>query len=276
MSESVQNAAPSSSDLRCNLCGCTEFLAQRSRPGVRCAECNSFERTRLLWMYLEKLPLAPDARVLHLAPELGLYKRLAERVKAENYTVADINPAGYPTIPNVRKMDLCALDKEPSNRYDLIVHAHVLEHTPCNIAYTLYHLHRMMTPQGKHVCVIPFMGGRYDECFATLSDEERTRRFGQFDHVRRFGAKDIDRHLGSVMKLPKKFDATKRFKEEALRRANIPEAMWRGFTGATVLTLSKYDMKLLQPSWGDAAGEAPRSEPSLAERAARFFRGAQA
>jgi hypothetical protein len=119
-----------------------------------------------------------------------------------------------------------------------------MEHIPCNIAYTLFHLHRMMKAGGRHVCVIPFLPGKYDECFQDIPERERIRRFGQHDHVRRFGIDDVDRHLGAIVDLPSEFDALNRFGEERLRIANIPEGAWRGFSIHTVLELKKDDFKL--------------------------------
>lgn len=201
-------------------------------------------------MYLERLDLTGETRVLHMAPERGLYRALKKRMQpaeSRNYTCADINPDRYTFVNDMVKLDLCNLDDQPSDQYDVIIHSHVMEHLPCNIAYTLFHLHRMLQPEGHHVCVIPFLPGRYDECFDRLGDNERTRRFGQHDHVRRFGREDIDRHLGALVRLPRNFDAREQFGEEHLRRANIPETAWFGFTVNTVLVLRKYDMKFLLP-----------------------------
>ncbi|MDA3898651.1 MAG: hypothetical protein PF482_21130 [Desulfobacteraceae bacterium] len=98
------------------------------------------------------------------------------------------------------------------------------------------------------MAIIPFLPGKYDECFQDIGKDERTRRFGQHDHVRRFGDKDIDSHLGKLINLSEKFDATKDFSEKILKEANIPENHWKGFHIGTVLQLKKYDMKLLMTS----------------------------
>lgn len=119
-----------------------------------------------------------------------------------------------------------------------------MEHVPCNIAYTLFHLHRMLKPGGHQVCVIPFLPGKYDESFQEIPDQDRIRRFGQHDHVRRFGTDDVDRHLGAIVELPDRFDAVERFGEERLRHAQIPEEAWHGLTIHTVLKLAKNDFKL--------------------------------
>lgn len=230
---------------QCNLCGHHEFADVKNRLRARCTQCGSLERTRLLWMYLQDMELGADATVLHLAPERGLHARLKTRVKPENYVCGDVDPKRYRRHFNdIVAIDLTDLDEQPSNAYDIILHSHVMEHVPCNIAYTLFHLHRMLKPGGRQVCVIPFMPGRYDECFQTLPEKESVRRFGQNDHVRRFGAEDLDRHLGAVVKLPEAFDAAQLFGEDRLQAANIPEYCWRGFTVHTVLILEKDDLKL--------------------------------
>lgn len=237
-------------ELRCNLCSGTEFSDVKSRKNAKCTLCGAAERTRLLWMYLERLEFTSETRVLHMAPERGLYLALRDKLQhanARHYVCADINPGRYKYIDNVIKLDLCNMDDQLSDQYDVIIHSHVMEHVPCNIGYTLFHLHRMLKPEGHHVCVIPFLPGWYDECFKEIGRQERTRRFGQHDHVRRFGTEDINRHLGALIKLPSRFDAREEFGEERLRRANIPESAWYGFTIHTVLVLRKYDMKLLLP-----------------------------
>lgn len=199
-------------------------------------------------MYLQQLPLTSKSRILHLAPELGIYRALSRVVETDNYEVTDIDPSRYSFAKGIRTLDLCNLDDLRDNHYDLILHSHVLEHIPCNIAYTLFHLHRALKPDGWHVCVIPFVSGHYDECYAKIPDQERIRRFGQDDHVRRFGRDDVDRHLGSIMSFDKDFDAARDFRPDLLAGANIPESAWRGLTAHTVLRLRKWDMKLLRPN----------------------------
>lgn len=228
--------------MECNLCGNNVFVDFNTRKNVRCEKCNSLERTRLFWMYINNLKLPENPRILHLAPEPGIYKAIADKFRSKNYIVADLFPENFPFVENCKKIDLTNLDDEASEQYDLILHCHVMEHIPCNIAYTLYHLHRILKKNGKHVCIIPFMGGLYDETFQEIGDKERIKRFGQNDHVRRFGKDDISMHLGKVINVPEQFDARDTFSERDLEKANIPKAEWTGFGTSTVLTLNKSDM----------------------------------
>lgn len=230
---------------QCNICGNREFADVKSRVRARCTKCGSLERTRLLWMYLEEVAFDNDTKLLHLAPERGLHDRLKSLIKPGNYICADMDPKRYERFAkDIITIDLTDLDDQPSNAYDIILHSHVMEHVPCNIAYSLFHLHRMLKPGGRQLCVIPFLPGKYDECFQELPEKESVRRFGQNDHVRRFGADDLHRHLGAIVNLPAEFNAVERFGEARLRQANIPETAWHGFTTNTVLQLNKDAFKL--------------------------------
>jgi hypothetical protein len=229
--------------MKCNLCGCAEFVDMRGRKNVRCKECHSLERTRLLWMYLQRLPLDATSRVLHIAPEAGIFRKLAGILAPGNYVTADFDPRRY-AFAKARKIDLTALEEWPSDHFDLILHVHVLEHLRCNIAYPLYHLHRMLKAGGTHLFIVPFNRGIYEECLDDIGDDERTRRFGQSDHFRRFGIDDLDAHLGKLIRLPAAPDAVADFGEPTLKDANIPAANWRGFHKATVLAVQKGDYRL--------------------------------
>lgn len=229
--------------MQCNICGCEEFVDMNQRKGVRCRSCGSLERTRLFFLYLEKLNIPKGAKILHIAPEKGVYERLRS-LEGVDYIVADIDPERYSFADDCKHIDLTDMEKWEDSSFDYIFHIHVLEHIPCNVAYPIFHLHRILKKDGVHMCVIPFLGGHYDESFADIGDEARTTRFGQYDHVRRFGREDIGSHLGKIVRLPATFDATMVFQEEQLQAANIPENHWRGFHIGTVLQLKKHDYLL--------------------------------
>ena len=231
--------------MQCNICDGTKFLDFNGRVGIMCVSCKSVERTRLVWMYIERLGLHRDSRILHLAPERGIYDKLTKLVAPGNYDVRDIDPAKYPFAKGIRPLDLCKLEALESNSYDLILHVHVLEHVPCNIAYPLYHLHRALKPGGTHLFLVPFMGGKYDECFQDIGDAERRRRFGQEDHVRRFGVVDVAEHLGKLVELNAKFDAEADLGAALLERYNVPRNAWKGLSPHTPISLKKDQMLFL-------------------------------
>jgi phosphoglycolate phosphatase len=195
-------------------------------------------------MYLSALPIGPETRVLHVAPEPGLFKYLSERTKEKHYVTADFSPNRYAFAKQCRHIDFCNLDDWETESFDLILHSHVLEHTPCNIAYTMFHLDRMLKPSGRQVCAIPIMSGFWDERYSGLTGAEKVSRFAQNDHVRKFGRDDLRSSLGKIMRLPEKFDAELDFGRELLVAHNIPETEWRGFHGSTVLIFRKGDYLL--------------------------------
>lgn len=229
--------------MKCNICGGEEFVDMNQRVAVRCRSCGSLERTRLFYLYIEKLQIQAGAKILHIAPEKGLYDKI-KSIPDVDYHVADIDPERYSFASECKHIDLTAMEDWPASTYDYIFHIHVIEHIPCTLAYPIFHLHRMLKPNGVHMCIIPFLSGHYDESLADIGDDERSRRFGQYDHVRRLGREDVGSHLGKILNLPDAFDATQDFTIEQLESANIPNNHWKGFHIGTVLQLTKNDYRL--------------------------------
>ena len=126
---SAHRTDPLSPDMvACNICGSPDFTDVNGRKGVLCARCGSYERTRLMKMFIEALPLKRSARVLHLAPERGLSEWL--RGRFQQYVPADYDLPRYSHIPGMRRIDLCQREYSLEGRFDLILHSHVIEHLP--------------------------------------------------------------------------------------------------------------------------------------------------
>lgn len=220
------------------MCGGALFSQMGNRPNAVCKGCGSLERTRLMGLYLEKLfHKRENLRILHIAPEPQLVSFIDQTLKPGWYVLADIVP-GRIENHEVVGMDVCDISGQESNMWDLIIHSHVLEHVLCNYTYVVYHLDRILDNGGLQLAVIPTMSGFYDENLGTISEEERVYRFGQKDHVRRFGESDLDMTLGKVLKLPK-VDHLAYHSELELREANIPQEVWRGWGHSAVLVLRK-------------------------------------
>lgn len=229
--------------LRCNICGGEAFKEMNGRKNAECSSCASFERTRLMKLHLDRLGLPkPEMRILHLAPEAGLARYLA---KCPGYEAGDLDPSVYPDFPNMRAFDVVRdAPSLPTAHYDLILHNHVLEHIEGNITAVLYHLHRALKPDGMHMFSIPFQGDFYEESFATLSHAERQARFGQWDHVRNFAARDLPRTLGMIFRLPANVNLEADFSAAELDTAGIPRDSWKLYSGHFVFVLRKDDLLL--------------------------------
>ncbi len=89
---------------------------------------------------------------------------------------------------------------------------------------------------------------RYSARRWLLNAEEATQRFGQSDHVRSFGVRDLDRHLGLLVNInpePLLYDT---FDKSTSDQRNIPESERAGLSGSTVFVTRKADF-LLQPKF---------------------------
>lgn len=186
----------------CNICGGSAFKPFANRPAAQCVQCWSLERSRAMAFFIERWGLLqPGRRVLHFAPERGIGTMVQRAVGTDNYEAYDLFPELFYPGLGVQHFDLTACATLETERYDLIIHAHVMEHIPCYIAPVFWHLHRALAPGGTHLFFIPVMRGRHASDFNDISEDERRLRFGQKDHVRRFGEADIDMTIGMIFDL---------------------------------------------------------------------------
>ena len=156
---------------------------QNLRQNALCPGTLSLERHRLLWLYLDRKTtfLTDSIRVLHIAPEQVFYKKF-KSFSHWDYTTSDL----HSPLADV-KADICALPFE-DNSYDFILCNHVLEHIP-NDLKAMEELYRVLKPGGTAILQVPLEEGRENtfEDDAITDQRERTRIFGQYDHVRVYG-----------------------------------------------------------------------------------------
>lgn len=153
----------------------------------------SLERHRLLWLYLQNETdfFTKPKKVLHMAPEQCFFK-LFKKQKNLDYTTSDLF-APYVDV----KADICNLPFE-NNSFDVIFCNHVLEHIEDDNK-AMAELYRVLKPNGMGVFQVPqdvSLEKTYED-FSITSPEERTKHFGQYDHVRVYG-KDYFNKLRSV------------------------------------------------------------------------------
>ena len=146
-----------------------------------------------MWLYLTKETsfLKENLKVLHVAPEQVFYAKF-KNLKKWDYTTTDL----HSPIADI-KADLCDLPFD-DNQYDLILCNHVLEHIPNDIK-AMRELYRVLKKDGTLIAQVPLEENR-DTTFeddTIIDKKERTRIFGQYDHLRVYG-KDYYFRLQSV------------------------------------------------------------------------------
>lgn len=211
--------------MKCPICDATKFGDFRGRRLARCQGCGSFERSRLLWLILRDLPLnSGEHAFLHFAPEIGIAKRLAERL-GPRYRAFDFHPEIYLKAGiDAQPFDLCVDTQTlPKCSVAAVCHVHVLEHVRCNAADVLRKLNELLIIGGYHVFGIPFFSQHYREDLSPeLTADERLARFGHEDHMRSFGTRDFETMFGPALEGMERVDVASRIGAAELTTANIP------------------------------------------------------
>jgi SAM-dependent methyltransferase len=160
--------------------------------------CGSLERTRMYWLYLTGKDgfFTNKKRLLHVAPERGLFKRFMESAAIEYFPV-DKFSKGYVYPAGTRSMDVCDLKFE-DGYFDYIICSHVLEHVPDD-RKGMSELFRVLKKGGEGIIQVP-MDTSKEKTFEdpTVTDPAmRAKLFGETDHLRMYGRDYADR-LASV------------------------------------------------------------------------------
>jgi SAM-dependent methyltransferase len=177
-------------------CPCCErslrrFLRSPYGPSLACPACGSLERQRLLMLYLAAHTdvLESPVRMLHFAPEPCLYYRFTAAPQLD-YVTADLDDA-MPMI-DVRA-DITVLDFSDDS-FDVVLCSHVLEHVDDD-AQALRELRRVVRPTGRVFLQHPIDPARertYED-WTMVEPGDRSRAFGQRDHVRVYGQDFVER-----------------------------------------------------------------------------------
>jgi len=192
----------------CPVCGSTwrRWAGRTPSHGV-CPRCWSLARHRFLKLAMdsdaaesppgsssdstatqEKGPASSlePREVLIFAPDAATEGWL-RRAPHWNVTTTDLAAPGVDY-----HWDITALPID-DQQYDAIVCGHVLEHIPDD-ASAMRELHRVLKPGGVAYIQVPYSRtSPTDEDPSVTDPQERIRRFGQFDHVRRYGVDLSDR-----------------------------------------------------------------------------------
>lgn len=160
-----------------------------------CPICWANQRSRLIYTFFRtRKPLRPGEAVLHVAPELTLYRHLFRGANID-YHPADLCPERYREIPAVEKVDITNIPYA-DRTFDVVLCNHVLEHVPDD-RKAMRELRRVLKDDGVALLQVP-LGMKLtetDEDPSIADAGERERRFGQFDHVRLYAEADYRARL---------------------------------------------------------------------------------
>jgi SAM-dependent methyltransferase len=162
-----------------------------SGGNARCPRCWSLARHRTLYLFLRDAGLLrPSLRVLHIAPEEGIYRHLRGNA---GYVPADL----FAGIRSARQFSVEEIPY-PDDSFDLVLCSHVLEHVPDDVR-AMREFRRVLASTGRAILQHPIkltLANTFEDD-AISSPEERERAYGQHDHLRLYG-RDFGDRLQSV------------------------------------------------------------------------------
>jgi SAM-dependent methyltransferase len=174
-------------------CPCCEgsfraFRPRDGRPEARCPRCNSYERHRVVWMWLrERGGLGSESLdVLHVAPEPMLGERL-RALPGVRYTAGSLFPTG-----DQARVDLTDIPF-PDGSFDVVLCNHVFDEIPDD-RRAFSEIHRVLRTGGRLITQTPVDKRRahtYED--PSLSPAERRKVFRTADDVRIYGLDFRDR-----------------------------------------------------------------------------------
>lgn len=186
------------------------------RPGALCPRCRSFERHRLLWLYLSERTdfFTSELSVLHFAPEYWLRKSFG-RLPNIHYTSADLDSPLADLLTDITA--IARADEE----FDVVLCVHVLEHV-VDEGRALSEILRVMKPGGWAIIMVPMDRNRERtfEVRGAVSPSERMRLYGKSDHVRVYG-RDFGRRLAEAGFAVKVDNLVEELGGEAARRYGL-------------------------------------------------------
>ncbi len=164
------------------------------RANALCPQCQSLERHRLIWLYLQEKTSFFTRRqsVLHIAPEACFIPRFEELHK-EDYITADLESPLAKVKADIHKLPFS------NNAFDVVLCNHVLEHVDDDIL-AMKEICRVLKPGGFAILQVPFFNPLAETTVSdpTITDRgQREKLFGQDDHVRRYG-KDYPQRIAAA------------------------------------------------------------------------------
>lgn len=164
-----------------------------------CPFCYGADRDRLCSLFFERLAVLKNGKIfknvklLDIAPSGPIQKFLDRELGEIIYDTADLFMEDVDYQVDIQDMDVIE-----SERYDLFICSHVLEHVQDDNK-SMKELYRILKPNGIGIVLVPLdlEQSIIDEAWG-LTEEENWRRFGQGDHVRKYSKDGFIKRLEEV------------------------------------------------------------------------------
>jgi SAM-dependent methyltransferase len=175
--------------IQCNICGWEgrHFLSDSWHKHINCPKCHSGIRQRLFIATLRNIEnlsfdrIISNKTILHFAPENIVSSNI--RNKTAHYTTADFLRQDCDF-----KLDMSHMPEIKNESFDVVIAFDVLEHVP-DYQKALEEVHRILSSNGFAIFTVPQkdnLGVIYEDP-TIVTPEDRTKHFGQWDHLRIFG-----------------------------------------------------------------------------------------